>query len=109
MVDKRGQTTGEFREQLVLRAIYEVGHDPSVLSNYVGLRREYVITTCIKYRKQAMKAARDFLQGKQATLSVFDQIKGIGKAIGEKFERRRSLNLMKKKFGAQVRNAVARG
>lgn len=103
--------TGEFREQLVLRAIYECGSDASVLSNYVGMRREYVISVCQKYRAQYMKATRAFLAGDPVGLEVKDMIKGIGKAISDKFTRRKLIkqkDSMMKKFGkAFSRRATA--
>lgn len=104
--------TGEFREQLVLRAIYVCGSDASVLSNYVGMRREYVISVCQKFRAQYMKATKAFLAGEtEPGLGIKDMVKGIGKAIGEKFTRRKLVkqrnNLMKKFGKAFTRRATA--
>lgn len=102
--------TGEFREHFVLRSIYVVGSDPSVLSNYCGMRREYVIAVCQKFRKDYFKNTRAFLNGEtQPGLKIKDMVKGIGKAIGEKFTRRKLIkqrNSFMKKFGQGRRVAT---
>jgi hypothetical protein len=98
MSNGRGEMTGEFRQQLVLRGIYEVGHDPVMLSNYLGLQRAYVIAVMMLHKTKAIKNARAFINGEtQPGLSIMDSVRGIGRAFKEKFKRRNAINSMRKR------------
>jgi hypothetical protein len=89
---KKGETTnvrsGEFKEQLVLRAIYQVGSDAPTLASYTGYSKAYVTGVMRRRGKEAMKALRAYVNAEDHAPTVKDTLKTVSHSVGQFIKRR---------------------
>lgn len=99
-----------FREALIIRAIYVVGPDLSLLANFTGFSLKFVTDVRNRRGKDSLKAMRAYVEGHDYEKGIIESIKDVGRTITRAIEKRtlrRKVADYAKKLGMSRRRANA--